>query len=38
MKIVCKNCGTDLAGGQIICAGRLCVKCYRKSTESQSGN
>ena len=36
MKIVCKDCGTDLASGQIICAGRLCVNCYDKKMESKS--
>ncbi len=30
MKIVCDSCGKNLANGQIICAGRLCVECYDK--------
>lgn len=36
MKIICNDCGADLAGGQIICAGRLCVKCYDKRLEKES--
>ncbi len=30
MNLVCKKCGTDLSSGQIICAGRTCVKCYNE--------